>query len=233
MSEQHTPTPKPRMRVDREILEVGEDTALTSWRIFRIIAEFVSAFELMRKYGLAATIYGSARDSSCGVMCEEASKLAGLLAQDGFAIVTGGGSGIMAAANKGAREVGGQSIGLNIRLPHEQNLNSHTTDSETFHFFFTRKVALAFASEVYIFFPGGFGTLDEFFEMTTLVQTKKIDPIPIVLVGRDFWLPLLDWIRFSLHARYGTINEEDMEIYYLVDNAEEAHEYIKSRVLHR
>ena len=218
-----------RPSVEHELLQQGdEDISLTSWRIFRIMSEFVSGFELLRKYKLAATIFGSARALPDDRWYQESQKLGYKLAKDGFAIITGGGGGIMGAANKGAYEAGGASVGLNIRLPHEQRLNSYVTDSETFHFFFPRKVMLSFASEVYIYFPGGFGTLDEFFEILTLVQTRKIASVPIVLVGKDYWAPLLEWFKTSLCGTYRAITADDLALVHLVDSADEAHELINS-----
>lgn len=218
-----------RPSVEHELLQQGEeDVSLTSWRIFRIMAEFVSGFELLRKYKLAATVFGSARSLPDDRWYQESQKLGYLLAKDGFAIITGGGGGIMGAANKGAYEGGGESVGLNIKLPHEQRLNSYVTDSETFHFFFTRKVMLSFASEVYIYFPGGFGTLDEFFEILTLVQTKKIARVPIILVGRDYWTPLIEWFQTTLAEKYRAIGPNDTSLVHVVDSAEEAHVLIQS-----
>jgi len=217
-----------RPPVEHELLQQGdEDISMTSWRIFRIMAEFVAGFELLRKYRLAATIFGSARALPDDRWYQASHKLGYLLAKDGFAIITGGGGGIMGAANKGAYEAGGASVGLNIKLPHEQRLNSYVTDSETFHFFFPRKVMLSFASEVYIYFPGGFGTLDEFFELLTLVQTKKISAVPIILVGRDFWQPLIDWFQKSLLDEYHAIGQGDLTLVHVVDSAEEAYAYIQ------
>lgn len=208
----------------KEFLEQGsEDASVTSWRMFRIIAELVSGFELLRKYGLAATLYGSARAESDSWEFAQAEKLARLLSGEGFAIISGGGNGIMRAANKGAYESGGVSIGLNIKLPAEQHLNHFVTESYTFNFFFTRKVALAFASEIYVFFPGGFGTLDEFFEIITLVQTHKIDHVPVILVGKEYWTPLLEWMQNSVYEKYHYLGENDMSIMQVVDSAEEAH----------
>lgn len=217
-----------RPPVEHELLQQGdEDLSLTSWRIFRIMAEFVSGFEVLRKYRLAATVFGSARSLPDDKWYQESQKLGYLLAKDGFAIITGGGGGIMGAANKGAFEAGGNSVGLNIKLPHEQRLNGYVSDSETFTFFFTRKVMLSFASEVYIYFPGGFGTLDEFFEIVTLVQTGKIVHIPIVLVGKEYWDPLIAWFKTVL-LEHRTIGEDDLDLIHVVDSAEEAHAYIQT-----
>lgn len=136
----------------------------------------------------------------------------------------------MDAANKGAKEAGGRSVGLNIELSTKQSPNSNTTDAMQFHYFFTRKVMLSFSSEVYIFFPGGFGTLDEFFEMLTLVQTKKIKPIPIILIGKNFWSPLIAWFEETLKNDYRTIDENDMKLYTIVDTADEAMAEIRRRL---
>jgi uncharacterized protein (TIGR00730 family) len=149
--------------------------------------------------------------------------LGGKLAESGFAVITGGSTGIMEAGNKGAFEAGGQSIGLNIELPQEQSINSYVTESLSFNYFFSRKVILSFASEAYVFFPGGFGTLDEFLEILTLVQTKKIKKIPIILYGRDFWTPVTDLFEKTLLNSYDTISKEDLSLYIVVDTVDEAY----------
>ena len=176
----------------------GTDDAVQSWRVFRIMSEFVSGFEILRKYSTAATFFGSARTKPTEPDYKSAEELSARLAKSGFAVITGGGPGIMEAANVGAYKVGGKSIGLNIELPMEQKLNPYVTESNNFHFFFSRKVMLSFASEVYIYFPGGFGTIDELFEIATLIQTKKISPIPIVLFDKKFWDPLFVFMRAQL-----------------------------------
>lgn len=195
---------------------------LSSWRILKIMGEFVSGFEFLRRYGLAATFFGSARTTLPSEYYDDVHKLSSGLVKMGFAIITGGGPGIMEAANKGAYESNGQSVGINIQLPTEQRVNPYVKESSAFHYFFTRKVMLSYASEIYIYYPGGFGTLDELFEILTLVQTGKIGPMPIILVKKDFWQPLLAWIETSLAEQFKTINSEDVNIYHLVDNADEA-----------
>lgn len=218
---------KKRPSVEHELFQQGdENVSATSWRIFRIMAEFVSGFDLLRKYKLAATVFGSARSIPDDKWYQESQKLGYLLGKDGFSIITGGGGGIMGAANKGAYEAGAHSVGLNIKLPHEQRLNNYVTDSETFSFFFIRKVMLSFASEVYIYFPGGFGTLDEMFEIVTLIQTGKIVKVPIILVGKEYWLPLIEWFKTVLYEQHRTIGKDDTELFYVVDSAEEAHALI-------
>lgn len=218
-------------RVEEELLAPEpQHKEVEPWRIFKIMAELVSGFELLRNYDLAVTIFGSSRCHFGDEVYDQAELLAGRLAKEGFAVITGGGGGVMSAANKGAKEAGGDSVGLNIELPTEQQPNGETTEEFTFHYFFIRKVMLAFASEVYVFFPGGFGTLDEFFEIATLVQTRKIKPLPIVLVGKEYWTPLVTWIEEMLLARYHAINPEDMRIFTVVDTVDEAMAAIHDRV---
>lgn len=213
-------------RVETELLKGDNNSAIDSWRIFKIMSELVDGFELIRNTGKAVTFFGTARCNLDDEQYKEASELAGKLAKSGFTVITGGGSGVMEAANKGASEAGGRSIGLNIELPSDQKKNEHATEGKKFHYFFTRKIMLSFASEAYVFFPGGFGTMDEFFEIVTLVQTKKINKIPIIIYGKEYWEPLTGWIKSNLYEKYHTINKEDTDIYHLVDSVEEAHETI-------
>lgn len=201
-----------------------------SWRVFSIMSEFVNGFNLLRTVTKAATFWGSARLKPGDKYYNDAEELAARLAKKGFAVVTGGGGGIMEAGNVGAFKVGGSSIGLNIKLPLEQQLNPYTTNSQTFDHFFARKVMLAYASEVYIYFPGGYGTLDEFFEILTLVQTQKISKIPILLYGREFWAPLVVWMEKELLGKYHTIDKQDLDLFVVVDSVEEAEKYIAANV---
>ena len=203
---------------------ICKPTLIEPWRVFRIMAEFVDGFELLRKYGLAASFFGTARCHLDDEIYKQSEDLAARLAKAGFTIITGGASGVMEAANKGAHSADGQSVGLNIRLPNEQGNNQYLSDHAEFHHFFVRKVMLSFASEVYIFFPGGFGTLDEFFEILTLVQTKKIKSVPIILMGKEYWEPLLGFIETTLYTRFNSIDKEDMKIYHLANSVEEAYE---------
>lgn len=205
---------------------VAKPGALESWRVFKIMSEFVEGFELLSKYGLAASFFGSARQSFASHFYDDATMLAGKLAKAGFAVITGGSAGIMEAANKGAFEAGGASVGLNIRLDENQGLNQYLTDSMTFEHFFVRKVMLTFASEVYIYFPGGFGTLDEFTEIVTLVQTHKIRKIPVVLYGKEYWEPFTKLFEERLVKMYGAISDSDLELYKVVDSVDEAFDYI-------
>lgn len=206
------------------------DDAVQSWRIFRIMSEFVTGFDVLRKYSTAATFFGSARLTPHDPAYKDAEGLAAKLAKKGFTIITGGGPGIMEAANVGAFKVGGKSVGLNIILPMEQKLNPYVTESESFHYFFSRKVMLSFASEVYVYFPGGFGTMDELFEIVTLIQTKKISRLPIVLYGKDFWTPMLEFFEKQLYGKYKTIDKDDMDLFHIVDSVDEAYDYIVKHV---
>lgn len=200
-------------------------------RMNKIVDEFTRGFYFLRNFELTATFFGSARASRDSKAYKQAEALAFLLSKDGFDIITGGGPGVMEAANKGAHEAGGRSGGINIQLPSEQRANKYISESEAFYYFFIRKVMLAFASEVYIFFPGGFGTLDEFFELATLVQTKKIEPVPIILVGSDYWKPLFGWIEKELYGNRKAISKEDMKIYHLAKDADEAFQLIQKMVI--
>mgnify|MGYP001170462142 FL=1 len=222
-------------RVEKELLcppssVVKNGDATQSWRIFRIMSEFVQGFELLREHSLAATFWGSARTNPDDRYYKEAEALAAKLAKKDFSIISGGGPGIMEASNVGAFKVGGKSVGLNILLPFEQKLNPYTTQSLNFDFFFSRKVMLTFASEVYVYFPGGFGTLDELFEIVTLIQTKKIEPIPVLLYGKEYWQPFVELFEKQLLHKFGTISEEDMSIFKMVDSVDEAYDYIMKHV---
>ena len=175
-------------------------------------------------------LFGSARTTLGDDSYARAEELGRRLSQKGFAVVTGGSAGIMWAANKGAFEAGGASVGLNINLENTQTYNPYLTEKFGFDHFFVRKVMLTYSSEAYVYFPGGFGTLDEFFEIVTLVQTKKIQKIPIVLVGKDYWAPLLSFIEKVVYKKYAAIDEGDMKLYVLVDSVDEAYEYIVTNV---
>ncbi len=188
-----------------------------SWRMFRIIGEFVQGFEEMADVGKAVTIFGSARLKSGTEVYEKARQLGTDLVKEGYAVLTGGGPGIMEAGNRGAMEGGGRSMGLNIDLPHEQSPNPYQTDSIQFKYFFVRKVMLVKYSTAFVVFPGGFGTIDELFEALTLIQTHKIKPFPVYLVGVEFWRGLLQWLQGTL-VRAGTISEADLHLFKVVDD---------------
>ena len=212
------------------------------WRVLRIMAEFVDGWQFLGDYKRMVTFFGSARCQEGDHWYDEARKLARELARAEFDIVTGGGPGIMEAANQGAHEVHehsgiagenqakqfGDSIGLNIKLPFEQRINAYVDKAVAFHYFFVRKVMLSYYAQAYIFFPGGFGTLDEVFEIITLIQTKKLaGNVPVILVGKEFWAPLAAWIEQSIYEQFGAVDKEDLRIYTLVDSADEALNIIK------
>lgn len=198
-----------------------------NWRIFRIMAEFVDGFEFLFPLRKEVTFFGSARFPEGTPWYEEARRLGRMLAEHGFTVITGGGPGIMEAGNRGAYEGGGESIGLDIELPEEQRRNAYVKKGIGFHYFFTRKVMLSASAQAYVFFPGGLGTLDEFFEMATLIQTKKMEHVPMVCVGRDFWNPLDKWMRGTMLAEFEAIDPTDPDIYKIVNTAQEAFELIK------
>ena len=226
-AKQDTQTMKQPCRVVTELLNADNvNTSVESWQIFHIMSEFVAGFNLLQKYGLAATFFGSARMQPNEPYYKQAEELAAKLGKKDFTIITGGGGGVMEAANVGAFKVGAHSVGLNIQLPFEQRPNPYTTNAKEFTFFFSRKVMLSFASEVYIYFPGGFGTMDELFEILTLIQTKKIDCVPVVLYGKEFWEPLLDFVNKKMSKEFKTISPEDQELYTLVDSVDEAYKHI-------
>ena len=195
------------------------------WRIFRIMAEFVESFETMSEQDNLITVFGSARTQPEDRMYQEAEKLGAELAKHGYGVVTGGGPGIMEAANKGAKAAGGTSIGLNIELPMEQTPNPYQNISLDFRYFFVRKVCFLKYTYGVVVFPGGFGTMDEFFESITLVQTNKINRIPTILVGKDFWSPM-DKLIEEVLLKNNMISDNDTELYRLVDSAEEAVKYL-------
>ncbi len=199
------------------------------WRVFRIMSEFVDGWQFLADFKRTVTFFGSARFEEDSRWYQEARKLGEMLGKAGFGVVTGGGPGIMEAGNRGATEGGGDSIGLNIKLPYEQRINEYVRKSIGFHYFFIRKVMLSYSAQTYVYFPGGFGTLDEFFELITLIQTKKIYmKIPVVLVGKEFWQPLLEWVNENMYGKFKAIDAEDQKIYTLVDTAEEAFEIVKN-----
>ena len=197
-----------------------------SWRVLRILSEFVDSFESMNELPRKmVTVFGSARTKPGSPMYEEAQKIGRLLVEAGYGVITGGGPGIMGAANEGAFHAKGVSVGLNIELPMEQHPNKHQTKSLSFRYFFTRKVCFLKYSIGVCVFPGGFGTMDEFFETMTMVQTHKINPVPVVLIGRDYWQGLLDWLK-NVMAHDGMISPGDLDLFIVVDTAEEAVNYM-------
>lgn len=198
-----------------------------TWKIFRIMAEFIDGFQFIGQFDKTVTFFGSARTKSDDPGYETAEALGALLARDGFTVITGGGPGIMEAANKGAVEAGGESVGINIQLPFEQRTNPYVRKSIAFNYFFARKVIMNMSARAYVFFPGGYGTLNEFFELIELEQTGKVEQsVPIVLVGKAFWLPLVAWLRQYVLA-VGAIEARDLDLWIVVDSAEEAFEIIR------
>ena len=195
-----------------------QTAAEETWRIFRIMAEFVEGIEVMSHIGPAVSVFGSSRTMPGEKYYELAIECGRLLVKRDYAVITGGGPGIMEAVNKGAAEAGGKSVGLNIALPLEQVPNDYQNISLDFHYFFVRKVLFLKYAVGTICLPGGFGSLDEFFEAMTLVQTRKAPPMAIVLVGRAFWYPMIDWIRSTLLERHDTISPEDMDLFSVTDD---------------
>ena len=196
------------------------------WRIFRIMSEFVDSFQTMSQVGPAVTIFGSARSKPSDKYYRAAVDIAKGLAKHNLAVVTGGGPGIMEAANKGAAHAGGKSVGLNIELPNEQKGNRYANVPLHFHYFFARKVCFAKYSMGFVFMPGGFGTLDEFAEILTLVQTERIPQFPLILFGRQFWTGLVSWMKAQMQDRRELIGEDDLKLFSIVDTPEEAVEII-------
>lgn len=198
-------------------------------RVANIDREFTEAFEFIGNYGRSVTFFGSARMKENDEYYKKARALAGRIIKElGYTILTGGGGGIMEASNRGAFETGGESVGLNITLPKVQRKNSYLTHSMELSYFFVRKTALSFAAEAYVFFPGGFGTLDEFFEIVTLIQTGKIPRVPIILVGREYWEKLTeDFIRKVVFEKDKGITKADMDLYEIVDDDDKIIEIIK------
>lgn len=211
-----------RMHTRGELREACES------RMDIIEREFQDSFEFISSYPKSVTFFGSARFEPGHEYYEKARSIAKKLCREGFTIVTGGGPGIMEGANKGASEACGISVGLNIELPNEQSINQYVTHGLSYHYFFSRKVALAFSAEAYLYFPGGFGTLDEFFEIATLVQTKKIERVPIILVGTDYWGDLQKFIDKTLFNEFKTIDETDMQLYVITDDEDTVIDLVKN-----
>jgi len=206
----------------------SEVKAESSWLMFKIMSEFVEGFDKMPKIGPCISIFGSARTKPDEIYYEKAERMAMKLVDEGYGVITGGGPGIMEAANKGAQAAGGKSVGLNITLPHEQKPNEYIDIDKSIdhNFFFVRKVMFVKYAQAFIIFPGGLGTMDELFEVFTLVQTNKIDKIPIVLYGSDFWGGLKDWIIKTMKGN-GYISDGDENLLEIVDSTDAAMEIIK------
>jgi uncharacterized protein (TIGR00730 family) len=209
---------------------VDELTKHDTWRMFRIMAEFVEGFEVLPDVHPAVTIFGSARVSRNSPVYKATEKLARLLVENQFNVISGGGPGVMEAANKGAVEGGGKSVGLHIHLPQEQKPNNYANIRLDFNYFFIRKVMFVKYAVAYVIMPGGFGTLDELFEAITLIQTKRIRSFPVVLMDSRYWKGLVDWIKKTL-LKSKFISTQDLDIFHVVDKPEEAVAIIKRRVV--
>jgi len=207
-----------------------EISAQSSWRMFKIMAEFVDGFETMDKIGPCVSIYGSARTKPDHKFYKLSEQIAARLVGEGFGIITGGGPGIMEAGNKGAYKEGGKSVGLNIELPYEQSHNPYIDRDKliNFKYFFVRKVMLVKYAQAFIFMPGGFGTLDELFEALTLIQTHKIERVPVIMVGKTYWKGLLAWMRETMLHKEHNISEEDLDLFFVSDEPEEIVQHINA-----
>lgn len=200
-----------------------------SWAIFKIMSEFVEGYERMAKIGPCISIFGSARTKPDNKYYQIGVEVAELLAEAGYGVITGGGPGIMEAGNKGAQQGGGKSVGLNIDLPFEQNHNPYIDQEHNleFDYFFVRKVVFVKYAQGFVILPGGFGTMDELFEALTLIQTKKINKRPVVLIGKEYWTGLVEWIKTAMLDMEANIAEKDLDLFAVVDTAEEAFHYIE------
>lgn len=205
-------------------------TPAESWRIFRIMAEFVDAIDTLSRVGKAVTIFGSARVKPEDICYQKARLLAEKLVGAGFSVISGGGPGIMEAANRGAAEAGGKSVGMNIQLPFEQKPNPYANVSINYHYFFIRKVMFVKYSVAYVVMPGGFGTMDELFEALTLIQTKRIKGFPVILMGSEYWKGLLSWLKKTMLSE-GMISVEDLDLFKVIDDPDEAVKHIKKFVI--
>ena len=207
-----------------------EIKAQSSWRMFKIMAEFVDGFEKLDETGPCVSIFGSARTQPNNAYYQHAEILAQKLVEAGYGIITGGGPGIMEAANKGAKESGGVSVGLHIELPHEEGCNQYVDPDKiiAFKYFFARKVMFIRYAQAVVYMPGGFGTMDELFEVLTLVQTKKIQHIPMIFFGTDYWKGLLEWIEKTMLHTAHNISEKDLKLFHITDDTSEVVRIIES-----
>jgi uncharacterized protein (TIGR00730 family) len=214
---------------DEKLLERPQIDFLETdpWRTLRILSEFVEGFDAMAKVGPAITVFGSARTTVDSPFYALARTIGRRLAEAGFAVITGGGPGAMEAANLGCREGGGLSVGCNIELPHEQGMNPYVDLGVEFRYFFARKVMFVKYADGFVILPGGIGTLDELFESLTLIQTGKVRHFPVVLVGREYWAGLLDWMRDTMLTQ-GAIGASDLDLFHVTDDADEVIELIRT-----
>lgn len=232
MLQQPIPVPSIKTENDKNQLLVRQKLIdAAEGRLITVVEEFEKAFDILSKYPRTVTIFGSARLPQHHPACRNAFAIAWALAKHDYAIVSGGGHGVMEAANRGAKEAGGDSIGFNIHLPMEQKLNDYTTDSYRFEHFFGRKVAMTLDASAYIYCGGGFGTFDELFEVITLMQTGIVPQVPIILMGTDFWQPMDGYFKQILRDEYKTISPQDLELYTITDDIDQAISLIESHSL--
>jgi len=222
----------PDKHLDRDPLTREDMHRATQDRIYEISREFTQGFKFLEAYPKSVTFFGSARFKQDNAYYKDAAKLASRIVTElSYSIISGGGPGIMEASNRGAEEAGGNSIGLTIRLPRGQVLNNYLTNHIDFYYFFSRKVCLTYSSEAFIFYPGGYGTLDEFFEIITLLQTRKIPTIPVILVGSDYWNEVKVFIEKTLLER-GTVDTDDMTLFTITDSHDQVLQIIKNAPVH-
>jgi len=210
----------------QELLVQEDFTKEDTWRIFRIMSEFVDGFETLSKIGKAVTVFGSARTKPDAQFYKLAEEVAYYIAKAGYAVITGSGPGLMEAANKGAQRAGGHSIGLNIHLPCEQKPNKYVDTVLGFRYFFVRKVMFVKYAKAFVILPGGYGTLDEFFEAITLIQTERIAKFPVILFNRQYWKPLIEWLKQTVYL-HGNIDQADLDLFIVVDEPKEVARAIK------
>ena len=204
------------------VLDKNKDMNQETWRLFRIMSEFVDGFEAMADVGPAVSVFGSARTPSDNLYYKKAIECGRLLSHEGFAVITGGGPGIMEAANRGALEAGGKAVGLNIVLPHEQKPNPYQNLSLAFRYFFVRKVMFVKYATGFVIFPGGYGTMDELFEALTLIQTLKVPPFPVVCIGHDFFDGLVGWMKTVMFEKFKAVDGGDLDLLHITDDVSEA-----------
>jgi uncharacterized protein (TIGR00730 family) len=231
----HAATRRARKTEDERLLERPQPPAFLDsdpWRALRILSEFVEGFDALANVGPAVTVFGSARTKPDSPNYGLARELGQLLGRQGYAVITGGGPGIMEAANRGCQEVGGLSVGCNIELPMEQGLNPYVDLGVEFRYFFARKTMFVKYADAFVIFPGGYGTLDELFEALTLIQTKKVQSFPVILMGGSYWDGLLDWLRTTL-VKEAAINPQDVDLLRITDSPAEACEIINAYVTER
>ncbi len=226
--------PQSEATQDEQLLETPKRDDFThtdTWRVFRIMGEFVEGFDELARTTRGVSVFGSARTPEDDIYYKAARETGALLARAGYSTITGGGPGIMEAANRGAYEAGGESIGCNIELPFEQDPNPYQTRTLVFRYFFVRKTMFVKYSSAFVIFPGGFGTLDELFEALTLIQTRKIKNFPVVLYGSDYWRGMLEWMKNTIHE-HGNISEDDVTLLHLTDSPAEVVSIIQASEKH-